>query len=175
MTTPSLRGAKRRSNPVGRRSHPKPLWIASLALAMTSSFVLALRFLFAPRGLPKLCTNGPPQREAERRKARIERPLRAIRALPLGGVAARAPLGRRARLPALYRGSRQRPFGLRLSPVPRFMVADNRSAPRAASSWQTGDGAGRASFRTARTQFAKPRPGTALAPPFGSHPECALG
>src|ERR1700683_760058 len=25
-----------------------------------------------------------------------------------------------------------------LSPVPRFMVADNRSAPRAASSWQTG-------------------------------------
>ena len=37
---------------------------------MTSSFVLALRFLFAPRGLPKLGTNGPPQREAERRKAR---------------------------------------------------------------------------------------------------------
>jgi hypothetical protein len=63
-------GTLRRSNPVGRRSHPKPLWIASLTLAMTSFFVLALRFLFAPRGLPKLCTNGPPQREAERRKAR---------------------------------------------------------------------------------------------------------
>jgi hypothetical protein len=35
--------------------------------------------------------------------------------------------------------------------------------------------AGRASFRTARTQFVKPRPSTALAPPSGSHPECALG
>jgi hypothetical protein len=32
-------------------------------------------------------------------------------------------LGRRARLPALYRGSRQRPLGPRLSPVPRFMAA----------------------------------------------------
>ena len=51
------------------------------------------------------------------------------------------------------------------------MVADNRSAPRAASSWQTGDVAGRASFRTARPRFAKPRTGTALAPLFRSHPD----
>ena len=47
----------------------------------------------------------------------------------------------------------------RLSPVPRFMVADNRSAPRAASSWQTGDGAGRASVRTAPGRGYEPHPG----------------
>src|SRR5579872_5295286 len=69
-------------------------------------------------------------REAERRKARTERPLRAIRALPPGRVrGARLPFfpppawggglgGGRARLPALYRGSRQRPLGLRLRPPP---------------------------------------------------------
>jgi len=90
------------------------------------------------------------------------------------GRGARPLFGRRARLPALHRGSRQRPCSLKLSPVPRFMVADNRSAPRAASSWQTGDVAGRASFRTARTRSAKPRAGTALAPLFRSHPESAL-
>jgi hypothetical protein len=61
-----------------------------------------------------------------------------------------------------------------LSPVPRFMGGDNRSAPRAASSSQTGVVAGRAGFRTARTRYAKPRAGTALAQPSGSHPECAL-
>jgi hypothetical protein len=52
-------------------------------------------------------------------------------------------------------------FQPRLSPVPRFMVADNRSAPRAASSWQTGVVAGRASFRTARVRCAKPHAGAA--------------
>ena len=76
---------------------------------------------------PELCQRfhetGLPKREAERRKARTERPLRAIAALPLGGFVARAAFGGRARLPALYRGSRQRPLGLRLSPVPRFMAA----------------------------------------------------
>ena len=60
---------------------------------------------------PELCQRfhetGLPKREAERRKARTERPLRAIAALPLGGFVARAAFGGRARLPALYRGSRQ--------------------------------------------------------------------
>jgi hypothetical protein len=46
-----------------------------------------------------------------------------------------------------------------LSPVPRFMVADNRSAPRAASSWRTCVVAGRASFRTARGRGYEPHPG----------------
>jgi len=95
------------------------------------------------------------------------------RCRPFCGVAARALIGR-ARLPALHRGSCQKPRGPWLSPVPRFMVADNRSAPRAASSWQTGDVAGRASFRTARAWSAKPRTGTALAPLSRSHPESAL-
>src|SRR6185437_1471217 len=45
------------------------------------------------------------QGEAERRKAHTERPLRAIAALPLGGVTARAAFGGHARLPALSRGS----------------------------------------------------------------------
>ena len=40
-------------------------------------------------------------------KGAYQRPLRAIAASPLGGFAARAPFGGRARLPALYRGSRQ--------------------------------------------------------------------
>ena len=114
---------------------------------------------------PELCQRfhetGLPKREAERRKARTERPLRAIAALPLGGFVARAPFGRRARLPALYRGSRQRPLSLRLSPVPRFMAAPTEvtpSATRAASSSQTGVGAGRADFRTAREWSYEPHP-----------------
>ena len=115
---------------------------------------------------PELCQRfhetGLPKREAERRKARTERPLRAIAALPLGGFVARAAFGGRARLPALYRGSRQRPLGLRLSPVPRFMAAPTDvtpSATRAASSSQTGVGAGRAGFRTAREWSYEPHPG----------------
>jgi hypothetical protein len=60
---------------------------------------------------PELCQRfhetGLPKREAERRKAHTERPLRAIAALPLSGFVARAAFGGRARLPALYRGSRQ--------------------------------------------------------------------
>ena len=40
-------------------------------------------------------------------KGAYQRPLRAIAASPLGGFAARAAFGGRARLPALYRGSRQ--------------------------------------------------------------------
>jgi hypothetical protein len=91
------------------------------------------------------------QGEAERRKAHTERPLRAIAASPLGGFAARAPFGGCARLPALYRGSRQ---VFRLGSV-RSRASWQRqritpSATRAASSWQTGVGAGRAGFRTAR-------------------------
>jgi len=85
--------------------------------------VLALRFCLRPELCQRFHETGLPKREAERRKAHTERPLRAIAALPLGGFVARAAFGGRARLPALYRGSRQRPLGLRLSPVPRFMAA----------------------------------------------------
>jgi hypothetical protein len=80
-----------------------------------------------------------PKRGAERRKARgrfrgaADKRCRLFVAF----VAARAPLGdalaSRRSTAALAKGFR--PW---LSPVPRFMVADNRSAPRAASSWQTG-------------------------------------
>ena len=45
-----------------------------------------------------------------------------------------------------------------LSPVPRFMVATT-CATRAASSSQTGVGAGRAGFRTARKWSYEPHPG----------------
>ena len=65
-----------------------------------------------------------------------------------------------------------------LGPVPRFFMAAptdaTPSATRAASSWQTGVVAGRASFRTARTGLRDRARGAALAPPSGSHPECAL-
>ena len=50
---------------IGPRDFARVRW-----LAMTNSIVLALRFLFAPRGLLKVFTNGPPEGEAERRKTR---------------------------------------------------------------------------------------------------------
>jgi hypothetical protein len=123
-------------------------------------------------------TRSPPEQikgEAERRTAH---PTMSASAQPsvaacLRGRGARALSGDAL---AFRRSTAALAKALRpwLSPVPRFMVADNRSAPRAASSWQTGDVAGRASFRTARTRSAKPRAGTALTPPSGSHPESAL-
>jgi hypothetical protein len=80
-----------------------------------------------------------PKKGAERRKARgrFRGPADKRCRLFVAFVAARAPLGdalaSRRSTAALAKGFR--PW---LSPVPRFMVADNRSAPRAASSWQTG-------------------------------------
>ena len=81
---------------------------------------------------------------------RAPRTIRVTANHPLCG--ARSPFGAPSRLSPRF----LRP---RLSPVPRFMVADNRSAPRAASSWQTGVVAGRADFRTARGQAYEARPG----------------
>jgi len=104
-----------------------------------SNPVLAARFL-RPRFVARQETKASRTNkgEAERRKAHTEAALAHKRsAACIALIAARAAFGGRARLPALYRGSCQRPLGLRLSPVSRFMVADNRSAPRAASSWQT--------------------------------------
>jgi hypothetical protein len=116
-----------------------------------------------------------PKREAERRKARgrFRGPADKRCRLFVAFVAARVPFRRRARLSALYRGSRQR-----LSALAQSGPALHGSGQpiRSPGSQLLADRrlAGRASFRTARTQFAKPRPGTALAPPSGSHPECAL-
>jgi hypothetical protein len=126
--------------------------------------VLALRFLFAPRGLlnkrhesfaSKQRGGGAPK------GARVDSagPPTSDYALPCVHRGARPflriALAFRRSTAALARGLES----LRLSPVPRFMVADNRSAPRAASSWQTGDVAGRASFRTARGQAYEAYPG----------------
>jgi hypothetical protein len=102
----------------------------------------------------------PPNKgEAERRKARGIGRVRAQAKRRLCCAMRRAPssdaLAFRRSTAALANGLESR----WLSPVPRFMVADNRSAPRAASSWQTGDVAGRASFRTARGRGYEPHPG----------------
>ena len=86
-----------------------------------------MRFLFAPRVLPKLARNGPPQRrEAERRKARRQRPrhtlgcchprmLRARRAPRMIRLHEPSACGR-ARLSALRRGSRRRANHAQLGP-----------------------------------------------------------
>jgi hypothetical protein len=116
-----------------------------------------------------------PKKGAERRKAqgRFRGPADKRCRLPCDRRGAR-PFGRRARLPALYRGSCQR-----LSALAQSGPALHGSGQpiRSPGSQLLADRrlAGRASFRTARTRSAKPRPGTALAPPSGSHPECALG
>jgi hypothetical protein len=137
-------------------------------------FFVRTRVIGKPRKLCLQTNKG--RRSAERRGGRYRGP--AKQALPpvFAFIAARAPFGRRARLPALYRGSRQRPRGLRLSPVPRFMVADNRSAPRAASSWRTGVVAGRASFRTAsRTRLRTPPRAPLPLASIGRHRLTSLG
>jgi hypothetical protein len=116
------------------------------------------------------------RREAERRTAHLELSgcRQGVAAVTDAGAAPLwGPLAFRRSTAALAKKA-SRPW---LGPVPRFMEARRvfiPPAPRAASSSQTGVGAGRAGFRTARTRFAKPRAGTALAPPSGSHPECAL-
>jgi hypothetical protein len=109
---------------------------------MTSTVVLAARFLFAPeacftkatKALPPIKGGGAPK--GARVVAALALPKRraacvcAYRgARPLSGDT----LAFRRSTAALAKTSRSW-----LSPVPRFMVADTRSAPRAASSWQTG-------------------------------------
>jgi hypothetical protein len=76
---------------------------------MTNSIVLALRFLFAPEVCSRFHETGLPKGEAERRKARTERPRPRTGGAPpvYCAIAARAAFGGRARLPALYRGSCQ--------------------------------------------------------------------
>jgi hypothetical protein len=71
------------------------------------------------------------------------------------------PFEERARLPALYRGSRQsfRLGSVRSRASWQRQRAFDPSATRAASSWQTGVVAGRASFRTARGRSYEPHPG----------------
>ena len=143
---------------------------------MTNFSFSRLRFLFAPRVSANdvARTAASTIREAERRKARSRcRGSRDKRsAACVAQIAARAPFGRRARLSALYRGSRQ-DLRLWLSPVPRFMAAPTDltpSATRAASSWQTGVVAGRASFRTACAQSVWLRPQEPPSLPFGEYP-----
>src|SRR5579863_10330754 len=119
-------------------------------LAMTTSIVLALRFLRAPRVLPTMSRNGPPQGEAERRKARSQRPRSRTSGAPLEFALDRgARRFWRTRSPSRALPRLSPGFQAWLSPVPRFMVATT-CATRAASSWQTGVEASRASFRTAR-------------------------
>ena len=144
------------------RSHRKPPWIASLTLAMTQASPFSrCAFCSRPEGCPSCSRTAASKKGGGAPKGALVAAALAQQAERRLGCASRraAPFGSRARLPALYRGSRQKPCGLWLSPVSRFMVADNRSAPRAASSWQTGDVAGRASFRTARGRSYEPHPG----------------
>ena len=132
-------------------------------LAMTSTIVLALRFLFAPRGSAKSFherASHKGRRSAERCILR-GRSAQSQRCRWAGSRRASFPfVGGRARLPALYRGSRQ---VFRLGSVrSRASWQRQRITPsptRAASSWQTGVVAGRASFRTARGRGYEPHPG----------------
>ncbi len=146
-----------------------------------SILILAARFCARPSFAKPLHESCPNKiRGAERRQARSPDPQPALRMSapePAAGAARATNVSRyrghplagalafRRSVAALAKTSRPR-----LSPVPRFMVADNRSAPRAASSWQTGVVAGRASFRTARVRSAKPHAGTAPAPSIGTPP-----
>src|SRR5579863_923122 len=120
------------------------------SLAMTNSIILALRFLRAPRALPTMSRNGPPQRGRRSAERRVVEAAKRTSGAPLEFALdrgarrfwrTRSPSGA---LPRLSPG-----FQAWLSPVPRFMVAAT-CATRAASSWQTCVWAGRASFRTAR-------------------------
>ncbi len=88
----SLRGAKRRSNPVRPHGSRQPPWIASLALAMTNSIGLALRFFWRPELCQRCHETGLPKGEAERRKARSQRPRRAQAERRLVCASRRAPL-----------------------------------------------------------------------------------
>jgi hypothetical protein len=114
-------------------------------------------FLFAPRALQQATARKTPRarsrkvftvfgsdhapqkgrRSAERRGVDSAGPPTSVAACSLRSSRRASLLGdalaSRRSTAALAKGFR--PW---LSPVPRFMVADNRSAPRAASSWQTG-------------------------------------
>jgi hypothetical protein len=130
-------GAPRRASTEG---NPRP--------AMTTQrIVLAARF-FAPESWQATARKLSPQkdgrRSAERRRGRYRGPANkcchlsaVIAALPppspspaSGGGNGRGQLAFRRSTAALAKASR-----LRLSPVPRFMATDNRSAARATSSW----------------------------------------
>ena len=100
---------------------------------------------------------------------------RAPRTMPLRT----SPAYGRARLSALRCGSRRR--GYAVDSVQAALHASGRAQelpapPRALkpSTWLAGRNAGGDDARTARERFARPPAGTALAPPSGSHPECAL-
>jgi hypothetical protein len=136
----------------------------------------AALFVRAPRLDRVVHERAPPKREAERRKARGRFRGPAKQALPpvlsvrRGARPFRSALASRRSTAALARGlaalAQSGPAlhgrGQPIRSPGSQLLADRRLA-------------GRASFRTARAQFAKPRPGTALTPPSGSHPECALG
>ena len=96
-------------------------------------------------GAPKGASNHCPRHTSKRCRLNVR---------GRGSGLCASPLAFRSSTAALAKG-----FHPWLGPVPRFMVADNRSAPRAASSWQTGVVAGRASFRTARGRGYEPHPG----------------
>src|SRR5579863_3291243 len=106
----SLRGAKRRSNPAGLSafaSRPGLLRCARNDEFYPSRAALFVRApSFVHERYESLASN---KREAERRKARSQRPRLRTSGAPLefALVAARAAFGGRARLSALYRGSCQ--------------------------------------------------------------------
>jgi hypothetical protein len=170
----SLRGAKRRSNPAGLTaitSRPGLLRGACHRTARHRAGPLARNdehhrsraafFVRAPRFAKSFHERASHKgrRSAERRILR-DRSAQSQRYRWAGSRRA-SPFGGRARLPALYHGSRQT-FRRWLSPVPRFMAAPTDVTPfatRAASSSQTGVGAGRAGFRTAREWSYEPHPG----------------
>src|SRR5579863_7857276 len=183
-TSPRTRGEvffrhceERSDEAIQRASRPSQAALDCFAaLAMMSFIPLALRFLFAPRALFTNGTKALPQtkgrRSAERRVVRDRDCAQAERRLSLR-LSRRAPLLADALASRRSTAALARFSGLTQS-GPALHGSGDVCATRAASSWQTCVVAGRARFRTARTWLAKPRPGTALAPLFRSHPESAL-
>ena len=142
--------------------HPPAALDCFAALAMTTSIILALRFFWRPElcqrcsrtGLQTNIRGGGAPKDAGVDTAfpagRRNWPVRSVRRGARRFWRTRSPSGALPRLsPSFYP---------RLSPVPRFTVAAT-CATRAASSWQTGVVAGRASFRTARGRSYEPHPG----------------
>jgi len=118
----------------------RPDRAATRAAPTAAAIVLAARFLFAPELSRGFHEQASPKREAERRKAHTEAAMaqQAERRLRCA-VAARAAFGGRARLSALYRGSRRGFFPLAQSgPALHGLGTLAHPSPRAASSWQTG-------------------------------------
>ena len=133
-----------------------------VAGAEASNPVLAAR-LVAPEVCQTAKQRPPKQRkgEAERRKAHTRgRSAQSQRRRWAGSR--RAPLLADALAFRRSTAALAKTFRPWLSPVPRFMAAPTDvtpSATRAASSSQTGVGAGRAGFRTAREWSYEPHPG----------------